>query len=85
MNKLDRCGQFDVVIAAIAAQMRRRQRQHRAHALAARFHEMGGDFRDARRMFRRHTRTDQRIDRVHIRAQIGSQSVMRFAAHFIHR
>ena len=46
VHELDRGCELDMLLAAIAAHPRRRERQHRADAFAARIDQVAGNFRD---------------------------------------
>jgi hypothetical protein len=80
MNKLDRRGQLDVIVARVAHHAGRCQGQHRPQPLAARFDQMRGDFRDAGGMFAGHARPDHRIHGLQIAGQFRREAVMRFQA-----
>ena len=77
MDELHRCGQMDVIGPAIAAELRRRQRQHRPQPLAAGLDQMRGDLGDARRVARGHAFADQIVDRRHFRRKLARQAVHR--------
>ncbi len=65
VDELDRRRQAVVARAAIAEQARARERQHRAHALAAAGDQMAGQLRDQRDLGL-HARQDHRVDEVEV-------------------
>ena len=83
MDKLDRGGQMDMEGAGIAAQIGRRQRQHRAQALAARLDQMRGHFGDARGMLRCHPRPDELRNLPHLARQKFCQTVLRHCSDLV--
>ncbi len=75
VDEFHRRGQFDMVVAVIAADAGCGERQHGAQAFAPRLDQMGGDFGDAGRVFGCHARADQGVDRLHVlREPCGERS-----------
>ena len=64
MHELNRSGQLDMAVAAVAGQRRAGDRQHRAQALAARADQVIGDCGDHRHI-RASARQDGFVDAFH--------------------
>jgi len=79
MDELDRGGEQMVARAGIAEQPCAREREHRAHALAAARDEMAGERRDQRN-FRLHARQNHGVDQIHVaRRQLDHRFERRLA------
>ena len=85
MDELDRGGEADVMVAPIAAEPRRRERQDRPHPLAARPHQMRRHLGDAGGVLGRHARPDRGIDRREIVREMRRQPVERSVHLGVHR
>ena len=77
VDKFNACRQMDMKLPVVANQTGRRQRQHRAQSLAPGFDQMRGDFRDERRVTRRHPVADKGVHRIQIAGQMRRQPLVR--------
>ena len=75
MDELDRRREPQVVLARVAAEPRRRERQQRPQPLAAGLDQMRGHLGDARGVLARHAVADQRVDRAPCRPASAACSV----------
>jgi hypothetical protein len=74
MHELDRGGELDVAVAAIAAQARRGEREDRPETLAARGNQMIGDFGNHRHR-RSRARQDRLVDQRHVAGHQRDQAL----------
>ena len=77
MDELHRRRQPQVVLALVAAEPRRREREQRPEPLAARLDQMRRHLRDARGVLARHPGADQRVHPLHVAGQRRLQLLQR--------
>ena len=84
VNELNCRRQMHRIRPAIAAQISRSQRQHRAQPFAPSLNQMRSDFGNPRRVFAGHPLADQRINIRHTIAQVCGHPLMRFDGKLVH-